>query len=582
MKNEVVEEIRSKIDIVDVVSDHVALRKRGKNFLGLCPFHNEKTASFTVSQEKQLFHCFGCGEGGNAFSFLMKIQNISFWEAAKILADKLGIPLEIDKRYDSHRDKDKDKVVEIMEAAVKFYISQIKTSSAAIEYFKKRGLDSGAVSTFKLGYSPDNWDSLYRHLVTAGFLPTDIEKAGLTISKEGGSFYDRFRNRIMFPIFDVNSRPIGFGARSLDGSEPKYLNSPETSVYNKSNVLYGLNFSKDSIKRSNYSMIVEGYMDMIACYVNGFTNVVASSGTALTMNQVKVLRKFSENIVLIFDSDSAGSLATERSIEMLSVLGIYPKVAILSGGKDPDEILKKDGKERFAEILRASVPWLRYRIDNILKKHNIKDPEGKSKAIREAAVLLAKEKDSIIRNEYISLLSERTNTDKDMVSSEIKKIGYQKQGYERKEDAMKKPDSKLLKAEKLLIRLAVEDADLRNKILAEITPLDFSEGPRREIFEKISGLNPDNKTAFSSAVMDEIAADETKKHLSEILFDEHEFIEKDKMLSDCINVIKAGHTREKIELLRKEIDEAEKVKDLEKLSRLQNEFKTFHEELRAF
>ncbi|MCX5749946.1 MAG: DNA primase [Candidatus Saganbacteria bacterium] len=580
----IIEDIRSKADIVSIVSDYVALKKRGKNYLALCPFHSEKTASFTVSQEKQLFHCFGCSEGGNVFSFIMKIENISFKEAAKLLADKLGIPLEIDARPQDPQGTKDQKIFEIISSALEFYELELKISETALAYVQKRGLDKQALSTFRIGYSPDSWDKTYRFLTSKGYLPKDIELAGLILKKEGSnSYYDRFRNRLMFPIFDAKGRALGFGARSMDGGDPKYLNSPDSPVYNKGNVLFGLNFSKEHIREKRCALIMEGYMDVISAFSAGFDNVVASSGTSVTINQVKSLQRLTDNITLVFDSDAAGSQATERSIDILKEIGIYPKVAVLSGGKDPDEIITKEGKEKFSELLNKAVPWLAYKLGAVLKKNDISSPEGKSKALKEAAAILSKEKDNVIRSEYSKNLSRRLNVDEDHVLSAIKDSGYYSTGdFRGRRGPIKKPLSKIDEAEKTIIKLCLEDTAGRDNAMKDLTADDFSCSVNREIFEKLPPAGADMGEDRLPVIVDALATEEAKKAFSAIIFDDHEIMDREKTLQDCINTLKSNALKIRIDGLKRRMSEAEKANDLAGLAALQEEFKKCHNEIRSF
>jgi len=580
-QNPVIEEIRQKADIVSIVSDYVALKKRGRNYLGLCPFHSEKTASFTVSQEKQLFHCFGCGEGGNVFSFIMKMENIGFWESVKILADKLSIPFDSSSYQPGEDMQQKNLALEINSSAADFFSSQLPGSAVATEYIKKRGLGEKVVSFFKIGYSPESWDKLYKHLVSKGFMPKDIEKAGLIVQKAGDtvSYYDRFRNRLMIPIFDIKGRIVGFGARSLDGSEPKYLNSPDSPVYSKGNILYGLNFSKEEIKTKDSVLIVEGYMDFISCFSNGIKNVAASSGTALTMNHAKTLQRFTSNFMLVFDSDAAGSLATERSIELLKELGIYPKIVPVIGGKDPDELIRKEGPQKFLDLVKEAVPWLKYKLEAAISRHNTKEAEGKSKALRQSAAILSTEQDQIIRREYAKFISQKLGVDLDAIESEIRRRSY----YSRsagKIDQPKKPLSKDKIAEKVLIKFAAEDNKALELIRSQVETGDFSDEQCKTIFDVVA-LKAEGSGPAEAAKIVESLDGETKKAFSEIMLMEFEFDDKDKALNDCINVLRLGKMKKRLAALRHEISEAETKNDYPRITALQEEYKKCHSEMRS-
>mgnify|MGYP000898293788 FL=1 len=581
-QNPAIEELRQKADIVEVASDYMALKKRGKNHLALCPFHSEKTPSFTVSQEKQLFHCFGCGEGGNVFSFLMKIENISFWEAAKILADKYSVDLNIPDFKPGQDFSRKKLLFDITAEAADFFCRQLSGSKTASDYISSRGLKEKAVSFFRIGYSPEGWDGLYRHLLSKGFMPKDIEAAGLILPRADreNSYYDRFRNRLMIPVFDIKGNIAGFGARSLDGAEPKYLNSPDSPVYNKSNILYGLNFSKEEIKKQDSVLIVEGYMDLIACFSAGIKNAAASSGTALTSSHAKTLQRLTDNFYLVFDGDNAGSLATERSISLLKELDIYPKVVLLKGGKDPDEIIKKEGPDGFRDLIANAIPWIEYKIRRAISRHNTKEAEGKSKALKECALILSAEKDAVIRKEYARSVASKLGIDAETVVSEIKRGAFYS-GSVSRSSALKKPEPKHLAAEKMILKFASEDKDSLDIIKKDLAPDDFSDDNFRAIFGmllSVADSAPDDMTATVAQRLDEA----TGKVFSGLMLEEFEFDNREKAMEDCVNVLKARRITKKMSDLRDRIGEAEKRSDFQAISALQEEYKKYHGEMRAF
>ncbi len=578
VENSKIEEIRNKADIVSVVSDYLSLRKRGKNYLALCPFHNEKTPSFTVSPDKQLYHCFGCSEGGNSISFIMKIENVSFLEAVKILADKFNIPFDFQPSVNTHPEQ--ASLHTILTEAMNFYESEIRQSKAAIDYCLKRGFDKKSVGTFRIGYSPDSWDKTYRHLMSKGFSPVDIDKAGLLVQKEGStSYYDRFRNRIMFPIFDIKGKIVGFGGRSIDGTEPKYLNSPDSPIYNKGNILYALNQTRDHIKAKDSVLIMEGYVDTITAFCFGFENVVASLGTSLTAGHIKNLSRLTNNFYLVFDSDAAGEKASDRSIEMLRDQGMYPKVVVMTGGKDPDEIIRKDGKEKFAEMIAAAKPWLQYKIDKVIEGNNISTPEGKSKVVKEVAQILAKEKDTIVKNEYIKKISTLLAVDIETVNVEVNRIARYSEKYTSNYEAFKRPIPKLIKAFNCIIRAIADDGSSNKMIFSQLEPEDISDKNRRDIFEKVLSAYKTGTMINSSLLIDALEDDQNKKVLTEIMFDENSLLETEDALKDCIKVIKDSHTRTMIGSIQDAISSAEKAKDFEKVETLQNELKRHHSEL---
>ena len=363
ISEEILEKIKSQNDIVDVISERVRLKKAGRNFTGLCPFHNEKTPSFSVSQEKQIYKCFGCGEAGNVISFVMKEKNLPFIEAVKYLANRANIPLEIGNGEKSKSAKKKDLLYRVNVEAAKFFFSNLMNNKNAKEYFLNRGIKEETIKKFGLGFANDSWNNLMFYLRKKGVSDILLEEAGLiSVNKEKGRKYDRFRNRVMFPVFDYQGKVIGFGGRVLDDSKPKYLNSPETLVFQKGTNLYGLNFALKHNMNERYFVIVEGYMDLISLHQYGITNVVASLGTALTINQARLLKRYADKVVISYDADMAGQMATLRGLEVLRTAGFDVRVLSIPQGKDPDEYVRSNGKEAFLKLINSAAPLIDYRI----------------------------------------------------------------------------------------------------------------------------------------------------------------------------------------------------------------------------
>jgi len=570
----IIDEIREKADIVSIVSEYVKLKKRGKNYLGLCPFHSEKTPSFTVSPEKKLFHCFGCKEGGNIFAFIMKVESLSFSEAARFLGDKLGISVPVSGgsgkagRWDGLRD--------IVKMASAFYQSSLAASqegSEARNYLKEREIKEGAAKDFKLGLSPDGWDSLTKHLIQKGVKPELIVESGLAIAKESGGLYDRFRGRLMFPICDVRGREIGFGARILGAGEPKYINSPETPVYSKSRTLYGMDLSKDSIRKANSAVIVEGNMDVITCHQSGFRNVVASMGTALTEDQVKLLQRFCSNVILAYDSDAAGGKATERGVELLKKAGFGVRVAEMSSGKDPDEIIRRLGPDQFRRALEASVPWLQYRISSVLRKSNLNEIESRAKAVREVASLISREPDRLVRAEYIKYVSSELGTSPEEIASEVKREKY----YSGKRTASsgrritERPQHKTLKAEQAILQLAMENAEALGVLKENLHWGEFTEGITRTIAELLLNVDVEKEKDILHFLHDNLPTEEAKKKLSEIMMAEHPPLDEKRAIKDYITTIKAHNLRAKISELRGSLKESERQNEIDRSKVLHRE-----------
>ncbi|SHI37104.1 DNA primase [Clostridium cavendishii DSM 21758] len=360
---DILEKIKEQNDIVDVISDSLRLKKSGRNFWGLCPFHNEKSPSFSVSQDKQIYKCFGCGEAGNVITFVMKTKNLPFIDSAKYLADRANIPLELDGNKKNPISKKREIFYNLNVEVARFFFANLYKNKVAKEYFLRRGITEGTLKKFGLGYSLDNWHGLLNYLRKKGYRDDIIQEAGLAIKSEKGSIYDRFRNRVMFPVFDLRGKVIGFGGRVLDDSKPKYLNSPETLVFQKGTNLYGLNFAIKSNIQDRCLVVVEGYMDCISLHQYGITNVVASLGTALTINQARLIKRYADRVVISYDADLAGQIATLRGLEILTNAGLEVRVLTVPQGKDPDEFIRSNGKEAFLKLINTAVPLIDYRLN---------------------------------------------------------------------------------------------------------------------------------------------------------------------------------------------------------------------------
>ncbi len=418
--DELIEEIRINNDIVDVVSEYVKLEKRGKNYFGLCPFHREKTPSFSVEDVKQIFYCFGCGKGGNVFQFITLAEKIDFIEAVRLLADRAKILLpESDDEEAAARSKLKQQVSEMNLLAARYYNDAFSSEKGKIarDYLKKRGISENTAKKFGLGYSTDQWDSLYQYLKAKGSSDEQLLKSGLILKGRQGQLYDRFRSRLMFPIFDVRGTVIGFGGRVFDDSMPKYMNSPETVVYNKGKHLYALNFAKNTV--SERLVVVEGYMDVISLYESGINNVVASLGTALTESQGRILKKYAQEIIISYDSDTAGQAATQRGLDLLNKIGCNVKVLTVPEGKDPDDFIRERGSDSFRGLIDNSLSLVEYRIRVLRKGHDLSTTDGKIAFLSKAATVLTGVDNAVEREMYIKKLSSEYEISEEAMLSEV-------------------------------------------------------------------------------------------------------------------------------------------------------------------
>lgn len=407
--DDLIEEVRMKNDIVDVISGYVKLQRKGSSYFGLCPFHNEKSPSFSVSPGKQMYYCFGCGAGGNVFTFLMEYENYTFVEALKYLADRAGVQLpqaEYSREARAAADL-KTTLLEIQKKAAAFYYYQLRQESGkqGLAYLLERQLSQETIQKFGLGYSPKYSGALYRYLKGKGYSDQLLKESGLFNIDERRGMQDKFWNRVMFPIMDVNNRVIGFGGRVMGDAKPKYLNSPETKIFDKSRNLYGLNLARTS--RKPYLVICEGYMDVIAMHQAGFTNAVASLGTALTSGHASLMSRYAKEVLLTYDSDEAGQKAALRGIPILRAAGIHPRVVKLSPYKDPDEFIKAEGKEAFEQRLSEAENYFLFEIGVLEQQYDLKDPEGKTRFFREIAKKLLEFPEELERNNYMESISGR-------------------------------------------------------------------------------------------------------------------------------------------------------------------------------
>ncbi|MEY7998953.1 DNA primase [Clostridium sp. Mt-5] len=462
ISEDVIQKVKDENDIVDVISESVKLKKSGRNYLGLCPFHHEKTPSFSVSRDKQIYKCFGCGEAGNVFTFVMKSKNLNFPEAVKLLADRANIDIDFDEDKDNIRKNTFQKLYKLNVEAARYFFNCLRRNKRAKDYLSNRGITENTIKRFGLGYSVDSWNHMLKFLKNRGFTELDMISVGLIVKSQKENYYDRFRNRIIFPVFDSRGRVIGFGGRVLDDSKPKYLNSPETPLFKKGINLYGLNF----VMKSDFSrvlIIVEGYMDCIALHQCGITNAVASLGTALTVNQARLMARYADKVIISYDADTAGQMATMRGMDILKDAGLEVEVLQIPNGKDPDEFIRNNGRTNFLRLVDKALPLIEYRIQNVKRNINFNNSEGTIKYVEEVLKVLAKV-DPIEREIYLKRLSEETGIRDQVLYDMLNTSNVQKNV--KKDENMNIDTSfgqKLylepayLKAERALLKLIMED-----------------------------------------------------------------------------------------------------------------------------
>ncbi len=488
IKEEDINEIRERNDLVEVVSGYVNLKKTGRVFKGLCPFHKEKTPSFVVDPIKQLYHCFGCGEGGNVYNFLIRVENVDFPEAVQMLAEKANYTIHYERPSDSKLASRKTRMWDINELAQKHYSHNLlKTSDGerARNYLKKRGFQEETLKTFKLGFAPRDGKRLLGLLTQKGYGIQELIDVGLIVKRDKGSC-DLFRNRIIFPIFDLKGKHIAFGGRVIEKELPKYINSPETVIFHKSSTLYSQSLAKSEIVRLNYALIVEGYTDVISLYQAGIKNVVATLGTALTSDHLHLLSRFTSRVVLLFDADKAGMAAAERGLDLLGQSKVDVFVLSLPAGKDPADFITSEGRDAFKKRLGSAVSLIGFCINQVLKKHDLKDPLGKTKAVDEAVGVIARLDNVILKEDYLKKLGDRLNISYDSLLAQMKKVKRRK--FETEDSVVTVLLDAQAKSEREALKFILQYPDRVSKFLPKLKDEFFTYSLHKELLVFLKGL----------------------------------------------------------------------------------------------
>ncbi|MDY3360686.1 MAG: DNA primase [Clostridium celatum] len=585
ISEEILEKIKSQNDIVDVISERVRLKKAGRNFTGLCPFHNEKTPSFSVSQEKQIYKCFGCGEAGNVISFVMKDKNLPFIEAVKYLAGRANIPLEFGKNEKNPVSRKKELLYKVNVEAAKFFFSNLMNNKDAKEYFLNRGIKEETIKRFGLGFANDSWNNLMYYLRRKGINDNILEEAGLiSVNKEKGTKYDRFRNRVMFPVFDYQGRVIGFGGRVLDDSKPKYLNSPETLVFQKGTNLYGLNFALKHNMKERYFIIVEGYMDLISLHQYGITNVVASLGTALTINQARLLKRYADKVVISYDADMAGQMATMRGLEILRTAGFDVRVLSIPQGKDPDEFVRSNGKEAFLKLINSAEPLIDYRIKKAEEGINFKSSESiilYSKRIMEIIADL----NPVEKDVYIKKASENTGIKEqalyDILRSKISDNSTNEFRNGKEQSQKLHVEPAFLKAERILLKLKLENKDYLSYIEDRICEKDFILPEHKQIFTVIIASKGENINSIESFIESKLSDVKAIGELVKVKEQKVFFAEDiESQIKDFIKEIHNYKLKQRIDQLKKEQKNLENQGKIEESIKLAIELASINKQLK--
>ena len=581
--DEIIDEVRQTNDIVDIISQYVHLRRSGRNFFGLCPFHNEKSPSFSVSPDKQIFHCFGCGVGGNVFTFLTKIEGINFIEAVQTLAERSNIQLPtLENRGDSLKEELKAKVYKVNEFAANYYHENLykPESKIAQEYIKKRKLTNETLKSFQIGFS-GKFNELYNALKKQGFEEREILESGLVNKNDNGKYIDRYRNRLMFPICDVRGRVIAFGGRVLDDSKPKYINSPENIVYSKGRHLFGLNVAKKSdVKKI---LIVEGYMDVISLHQRGVKNVVASLGTAMTQQQGWLLRKSSEQIILSFDSDEAGLSAKMRALDILQNMGCDIRILQMEGAKDPDEYIIKYGSARFQSLIEKALSVVEFKVKILKRNLDLNNTNDKIKFLNEIAKLISKIDNTIEKEVYIERIAKSYNISKEAIYAEVNKLSYatakgqkilekSKPVISHKKVEKNKVSEAIVKKENTILSLLLMgDLNVFQIIKQNIKVEDFKDSLNQQIAKKLYEEFEKGNSNING-ILDNLEEEEQNR-ITMIMADDYEIKDVEKAIDDIIQSYEKEKLNErKFEILeeleKEDINETQKKEYEKELSNI--------------
>ena len=559
---EIITKIRGSQDIVEVISKHISLKKTGQNYIGRCPFHSEKTPSFVVSPVKQIFHCFGCETGGNVITFLMKYESITFPEAVKRLAYDAGIEI-----LERHRKGERGEkfLYEVNKTAADYYhkvLSTAKEAEPARNYLLARGLSMETIKRFKIGYAINSWNGAYDYLRKEGFKEENMVKSGIVVpNTSGGGCQDRFRGRVMLPICDIKNRVVGFGGRVLDDSTPKYLNSPETPIFSKGHLLYGLDAAKDSIREAGYAILVEGYTDVIAVHQAGVTNVVGTLGTAFTINHLRLLNRFCKEAVLTFDSDPAGINAALRTMDIFMDSEVKAKVLLLPEGDDPDTFIGKNGKAAFLALVQSAKGIINFALDRIIDevKRTASDHgdsiNSKVKGAGDCLSIIKKIPNRIEQDQYIQRGSRGVGIDKEVLLSELRRGNERKKGAppEKVPKKVKEPAVERPKAEEILLCLLVKDWALRKMVGDVLRVEDFTD-PQ---FQEIAGHLLRSERDIHEIINSEGCNQGIKDMMTKLAVNEMYFDSPEKTLSDCIKVLQRNRLDREFKEVEKEIAAAE-------------------------
>ena len=578
-----IDDLKRQADIVRVIQDYVQLKKKGANWMACCPFHKEKTPSFSVSPAKEIFYCFGCHKGGTVFNFVMEVERVSFPEAIRIVAEKIGMPLPVmvdDSRFQARR-QESDDVIQLNSWAMEWWQQQLESSKEvriARDYLVQRELNEETQKAFRLGYAPDSWEALSSYLRQKGATQQQIERSGLVVKKDEGGSYDRFRGRLMFPVLDVQGRPIAFGGRTLKGEDAKYVNSPETAAYIKGRNLFGLNVTRDEIRRQGFAILVEGFLDLIAPYQSGVRNLVASLGTALTAEQAKLLGRFARKVVVNYDGDRAGVQAAKKAIEILLAEDLEVKVLVLPDNADPDEFIRKFGVTEYQRRRAQAQPHIQFVIENALRDRSLHRPADKAEAVEEVLPYIRAVGSRIQKREYFDMAMDSLGIDRDNVNTSA----WRRELWQAVRDNrptrtsavhVVAKEAKVTAAEQRLLGMLLADADLRHQVLPMLKKEDYEDLATAPLFEALLALDREGTEVDFEALIQKTEGDEFASRVVPMVLmnsslhgsNEHYVPE------ECVSTFRRMKIEQRIEELKRELVIAEREDDGEKLVKLVNE-----------
>jgi DNA primase len=579
-----IDDLKRQADIVRVVQDYVQLKKKGANWMACCPFHKEKTPSFSVSPAKEIFYCFGCHKGGSVFSFVMEMERVSFPDAIKLVAEKSGVPLPVmvdDSGFQARR-QESDEVIELNKWALEWWEQQLESSGEARiarDYLLRREITDETRKTFRLGYAPDSWDALSIYLRQKGAGQDQIDRSGLVVKKEEGGSYDRFRGRLIFPVMDIQGKPIAFGGRTLKDEDAKYINSPETAAYVKGRNLFGLNLTRDEIRRAGFAILVEGFLDLIVPYQFGIRNVTASLGTALTPEQVKLMSRFARKVVVNYDGDNAGVQAAKKAIEILLAEDLEVKILVLPDNSDPDEFIRKSGVSEYQRQRGEAQPHIQFVIDQAVRDRKLSNPADKEAAIDEVLPYIRAVRSRIQKREYFDIAMDSLRIGDAAMRRELWhsiRTGAG-EGARVGQTKVKRVQVKPTVAEERLLELLLADEGLRRTVLPKLEPGDYDDLPTAPIFRALIDGERQGAVVDFDFLSQKTEGNPIAELLPSLLMSEFENAEGDQSdarqltAERCLNALRLMKVDRHISDLRTEIASAERNGETERCDKLATE-----------